>query len=348
MGVGTTPQLGGLSYLAIGRETALGTYNTATSALDATSFGVVTQKDTKILQQITRRRTLSKRLSLGRVVGGPVEFYLSPEITACAYIMQNAFGGTVTSATATGETVGGLGFSHTFEVGNMDQSYTSLCINLRKGDSTTGQVFEYNGVRVNSLSFNGELDEPLMMSAELVGMNSSATTNDVESALTVTSAACLSFVNGRFSVESAFSSLTSTSFWEVQSINFSINNNLKTDANARRIGTDALSTLPIGLQTYELSVTLRFDTTTSYDAMIAATEFAAEFEFAGGTMTGSVIKEGLKVQMQKIGIKDAGDVVVGGPDEVLTSTVTFDVLRDESASGYAVKAILTNLASSYA
>jgi hypothetical protein len=348
MAVGSTPNFGGKSYVSIGRETTLGTYTTCTAGLEPTSFGVITQKDSKILEQISRSRTYAKRISLGKTVSGPVEFYMAPQIAAHAYLHQNAFGGTVTSATATGETAGGAAFSHTFETGCMDQSYTSLCINARKGDSTNGQVFEYSGVRVNSLSMVGALDEPLMVTAELIGIDSSTTSNDVESALTYTAAECLTFVGGRFSVESTFAGLTTTSFWEVQDINFTMNNNLKTDAQARRIGSDVLSTLPIGVQTYELSATIRFDTTTAYDAMIAATEFAAEFEFTGDTLSTSIIKEGIKVQFQKVGIKDAGEPTVDTPDGVLTSTVTFDVLRDESASGYAVQAVLTNDTSSYA
>lgn len=342
MAVGQNPLLGGKSYVAVGRETTLGTYNTCTAALDPLSASLVTQKDTKILQQIERSRTLSKRLSLGKTVGGALDYYLAPRITSCSYLLQNTFGGTVTSATATGETAGGAAFSHTFETGCMDQSYTSICLNIRKGDATGGKVFEYSGLRVNSTTFTAELDEPLMLSTEFIGMDSSQTSNDVESALTVSSAPILSFVDGRISVETTFAALTTTSFWHVQSVNFSINNNLKSDANSRRIGSDVLSTLPIGLQTYELSMTIRFDTTTAYDAMINATDLACQLEFLGDTVTTSIIRQGLKLNFQKIGIKDAGDPTIGGPDEILTSTVTFDVLRDESASGYAVQAILTN------
>jgi hypothetical protein len=76
--------------------------------------------------------------------------------------------------------------------------------------------------------------------------------------------------------------------------------------------------------------------------MIAATEFAAEFEFLGTTVPTSVIRRGLKLQFQKLTIKDAGDPEISGPDESLISTVAFNVLRDESATGYAVRALLTN------
>lgn len=347
MAVGDSALYSGESYLGFGRETAFGTYATATAGLDFISASIKTMKDSKILEQVERKRTMSKSFSLGKTVEGEVEVYVAPEITAMAYLLQNAFGGTVTSATATGETAGGAGFTHTFAEGSMDQSYTSLSINHRKGPSSTGKIWRYVGGKVNSLALTAELDEPLKCSASMIFKDSTQVSDDIESLMTATAFEYLSFANGRLSVESTFAGLTSTSFWHVQNINFTLNNNLKNDANARRIGSDVLSLLPIGVQNYELSCQIRFDTTTAYDAMINATEFAAEFEFLGTTMTTSIIQRGLKVQFQKLTVKDAGDPEIGGPDDVLVSTVVFNVLRDESATGYAVRALLTNNVASY-
>lgn len=344
MAVGDSALFAGLSYLAVGRETALGTYNTCTAQLDFISHGLKMQKDSKILQQIERSRTLSKQISLGRSVGGDVEFYFRPLETAPLYLLQNAFGGTVTTSTITAETIGGGGLQHVFSTGNMDQAYPSLCLNLRKGPSTGGKLFQLNGVRVNEFRVKAAIDEPIQCGVSLIGFD--ATTGaSVESVLTMTANEVLSFVNARFSVESAFSSLTSSSFWHVQSVDFKLMNNLKSGAEARRIGSDTLAVLPPGLQTYELSCQMRFDTLTAYNAMLAATEYSAELEFLGSTITGSVGRQGLLIEMQKVTIKDAGDPEISGPDGILTANVTFNVLRDESASGYAVQAtVYTNVA----
>lgn len=348
MAVGDSSLFSGESYLAIGRETTYGTYTTCTANMEFLSNTLKTMKDSKILQQVERKRTMTKSFSLGKTVEGDFEYYFYPTEDSSGFILQNAFGGTVTSATATGETAGGLAFTHTFNMGSMDNSYTSLCINARKGPLTIGKVWEYSGVRVSSLAMVAELDEPVKMTASLICKDSTQTTNDVETALTCTAIEPLSFANGRFSVESTFASLTSSSFWHVQNINFTINNNLKNDANARRIGSDVLAVLPIGVQSYELSCQVRFNTTTAYDAMMAATELAGEFQFQGSTLAGSAIRSGLKMRFQKLTVKDAGDPEVSGPDGMLMSTISFNVLRDESASGYAVLAELTNLKSSYA
>lgn len=340
--VGSQAIFSGKSYLALGRESTWGTYDTCTAGFDFLSSSIKTTKDSKILAQVERSRTHAKSFSMSKVVAGDISGYMTPDLTAPAWFLQNAFGGTVTSATATGETAGGAAFTHTYETGCLDQSYTGISINERKGGSSDGYVFQYSGGRVNQLSLQAQIDEPIMFTASMIFKDSTQASNDVESALTSTAWEPLSFEDARFSVEGTFASLTASSFWHVQNINFSMNNNLKSDVNSRRLGSDVLDVLPIGIQSYELSVGMRFDTLTAYDAMLAATELAAEFDFQGSTLGTSVIRRGLKLKFQKLTVKDAGDPEIGGPDEVLMATVTFNVLRDESASGYAVQAELTN------
>lgn len=348
MPVGASALLQGLSYLAVGRETTLGTYNTATGGIDFISASLKTQQDAKIIEQIERSRTYSKQIQLGKSVGGDIELYFRPMETGPCFLLQNAFGGTVTTSTVASETVGGGGRDHVFSVGNMDQSWPSLCLNVRKGPVTTGRVFQYHGVRVNEFKVTAEIDEPCKMDFSLIGMDSTQVSNDVESALTVTSNPILSFVDGRFSVESTFASLTSTSFWHCQSVEFTLNNNLKSGNEARRIGSDILAVLPPGMQTYDLVANIRFDTTTAFDAMIAETEFAGELEFLGPTISGSVGRQQFLLEFQKLTIKEAGDPEISGPDGILTSQVVFNVLRDESASGYAVRGTVTNNITSFA
>jgi hypothetical protein len=59
---------------------------------------------------------------------------------------------------------------------------------------------------------------------------------------------CLNFSDGRISVEAdSIGAVTTTSFWHVQSCEFGIANNLKSDSASRRIGTDTLDVLPPGI-----------------------------------------------------------------------------------------------------
>ncbi len=350
MAVGDGSLISPLSYVGVGRETTFGTYTTATAGLNILSSSFKTVKETKILEEISTSRTYAKRIGLSKVIEGEAEFYVDPKNTAFAYIMENAFGGTIVSSTATGETAGGAAFEHTFAIGNVtDLSYSALCINMRKGESAGGMVFEYSGARVNELNFTAEIDEALKCSSTFMIKDSTQTSNDVASSLTGRQTGCLSFVNGRVSVETTFASLTSTSFWHVQSVEFGISNSLKADTGSRRIGSDVLDVIAPGIASFTFNMTMRFDTLTAYSAMLNETKLSAQLEFEGDTLTGSIIKEGLRLDLPEIYINDAGDPAIGGPDESLTAEISCSVLRDDSsASGYAVQGVLTNLVSSYA
>ncbi|HLB42006.1 MAG TPA: phage tail tube protein [Gammaproteobacteria bacterium] len=349
MPVGQGALINALSYVAIGREVTYGTYVTGTAGINVLSANLKAYDELKILEEIQTSRTNSNSIRLSRVVEGELEFYFGPRNLASNYLLHNAFGGgPVTSATATGETVGGGGFSHTINIANFDVTYSSLSINMRKGDSASAKIFEYTGLRVGEFGFSAELDEPLVCSASLIGRDFSNSSNDVSASLSTLTQVPLSFVNGRFSAELTTGSLTSSSFWHVQSVELSISNNLQSDSSSRRIGSNLLQVLPPGLAQFELKATIRFDTTTAMDAMKNNTRFAAELEFLGDTMSGSVAREGIKITMPYVFVSDAGDPEIGGPGDFLTSEVVFAVLRDPTTSGYAIRAVVTNNTSSYA
>ena len=348
MAIGQGSLFAGLSYLGIGRETTLGTAVTASANLDFLSCSLKLKKELKTLEQIETSRVNAKAISLSRTVEGDIEFYYSPVVDSCNFILQNAMGGTITSATATGDTVGAAVIQHIFAIGNMDQSYTSLSINLRKGDSASAKRFGYNGARVDELKFKAEIDDALMVTASLVCLDATTSVTDVASLLTASALNPLIFSAGRLSVEGTFASLTSTSFWHVQSVEFGWKNNLKSGKESRRIGTDTLGILPAGMCEYNLKAKMRFDTTTAYDAMVAQTQYAAQLEFLGDTLTGSKLRQRLTFNMPKVYIEDAGDPEISGPDNILTSDVIFRVLRDDSsATGYAMVAQVVNLKANY-
>lgn len=350
MGVGDSALNGNLSYLMIGRESTYGTYATATAGVAFLSASMKAIKETKILEEIQTSRTNSNFIQLGRVIEGEIEMYFAPKHLASNYILQNAFGGgPVTSATATGDTAGAVSFTHTLNISDFQSTYSSLSINMRKGQTTTGKIFEYSGLRVNELTLKAELDEPLAMTVSLIGKDVTTSSNDLSALLDTTTAqqVPLSFVNGRFSVETAPGSLTTTSYWSVQSFEFKINNNLNGDSGSRRIGSDTLQVLPAGLAQFSLSANLRFDTTTAFSAMMTGTRLAAEFQFEGPTLTGSTLRESIKITMPYVLISDAGDPEIASAQDQLTSQVTFAVLRDPTTSGYAVRAVVLNNTANY-
>ena len=342
--VGAGALIGQRSYISVGQETTWGTGVTCTSSFDFLSCSIKTTQEAKVIEQISKIRNHSQSISLTKKVEGDLEFYYQPDVTGLSYLLKNAFGGlSVTSATATGETIGGSAMTHTFAIGNFDATRSSLSINNRKGQATDGKVYEYNGVRVNEFTFSAEIEDALKCSCSIIAKDSTVTTNDISSALTITASEVLSFVNGRFSVENTFASLTSATFWHVQNMEFKMMNNLNSDNDARRIGSQVLQSLHAGMQGYELSCSIRFDTTTAYDAMLSHENLAAEFEFLGSTYTGSACRRGIKIRFPKVRISEASEPEISGPADLLKSDVTFVVLRDDSsATGYAVKALVTN------
>lgn len=350
MSVGENSLQGYGSYLAIGRESTFGTGVTTTSQLEFISASMKVLKETKIIEQVETSRTYSKQIKMGKMIEGELETYAYAEPNSFQYLLFNAFGGTVTSLTATGETLGGAAISHSIDIGNMDGAYPSLSMNMRKGQSGVGKVFEYKGVKVNEASFSAEIDEALKATFSVIAKDATQTTNDVGSALaTTTCSEPLSFVNGRISVVAgSLATITTTSYWHVQSVEFGLQNNLKSDTSSRRIGSDTLDVLPAGIANMNLTLNIRFDTTTAYDGMLNNTDFAVELEFQGSTLGTSVIRRGMKFQFPLCKISDAGDPDIGGPDEQIMSSVVFQPFRDcSSAGGYAMRAIVTNNVASY-
>ncbi len=350
MAVGDSVLVGNLSYITIGRETTYGTYVTATAGISFMSASMKATKETKVIEEIQTSRTNSNYIQLRKSIEGEIEANYSPKNIGMNYLLHNAFGGgPVTSATATGDTAGAVSFTHQVDIANFLTTYSSLSMNVRKGQGTTGKIFEYSGIRINELTLKAEIDEPLMMSTSLIAKDVTLSANDVSAKLDTTTASQvpLSFVDGRFSVETTVAGLTTTSYWHVQSFEFKINNNLNGDSSSRRIGSDTLQVLPAGLAQFNLTASIRFDTTTAFDAMMAGTRFAAEFQFQGPTLTGSTLRESIKITMPWVVVSDAGDPEISSAQDPLTSEVTFAVLRDPTTSGYAVRAVVLNNTANY-
>jgi hypothetical protein len=350
MAEGQNANVGFSSYLAVGRELTFKTYNTCTAGLDFVSSSLKTVQEHKVIEAVSGKRTYSDQIPTSKMVEGEVEFYMGADSDASQYLLQNAMGGgAITTATATGETVGGLAFQHTYSLNNFDATYSSLCLNHRKGDSTNGKIFEYSGGRVNELTLTGEVDEALLCNAAMIFVDSTNTTNNVSSVLSSSGQSPMSFANMRLSIESTFASLTASAFWYVQSFELGITNNLKSDSESRRIGSNLLDVLPAGIAQFNFTFSMRFDTLTAYNAMLNDSQYSAQLAFQGASITGSTLRSQVLLNLPRIYISDAGDPEIGGPDEILVSEVNALVLRDDtSATGYAIQAVVRNGTSSYA
>ena len=112
-------------------------------------------------------------------ISGALEFDLDPGATAIAYIIKQAFGGTVSSVANTD--TGSDEYTHTFNLGDMENTKATSTASDTKGLSVsimrggTDTVFCYSGCRVNNLTIKGEVGAPVVCSAELLGAGASLT-----------------------------------------------------------------------------------------------------------------------------------------------------------------------------
>ena len=339
------------SYLGVGRETTWGTYATCTAGLDFFTFSLTKKKEGKILEEMVRNssRTYMSRIQTSVMVDGEVGFYVRPQQEASNYLIQQAFGGTVSNATVSA----GASYIHTLSIGDMvnntnsaSTAYQGLSLNARKGSSVDGKIFEYHGVRVNELTFSAEIDEALKASCAVMAKDSTTLSNDVATGLTYSDGGPLTFCNAVVAVELTTTSLGTTNFWHVQSAEFGIVNNLKADADSRRLGSCVLDVLPPGVANYKLTLNMRFDTITAYNYLMDATKLSAQLYFEGVTLPSSTLKEYIQFNFPAIYVNSGAEPEIGGPDEILKSALEFHILCD-SATGYALQATMQNGTATY-
>lgn len=275
MGLGDAAQLGYESYVGLAPETEWGTHITATTFFEYSSESFKKTRDPKVIEALgsTGRNPL-KRFLGNKIVVGSIECNLNIMEDACAHIINNAIGGKVTSALLTGGSATDTSsYEHDLSQGAFDGTVTSLSMLTRKGP---GQLFEWNGCRVNSLSIKVDgPGAPVVMSAELIGKDGTVSTDEP----TVVINANRPLLGQDVSFYSADSEgalwAGSGTAETILGFEFNYNNNLISDDNARQLGSVELGVLPAGKATASLKIKMRYDTaTTIYDRAFGESEAA--------------------------------------------------------------------------
>lgn len=309
------------SYLAVGKESTFGTYASATTAVAFISSSFKTEIESQKLDQIGINRGFSNRVTLSKTVSGTLETFFHPQESPL--LIAAALGGPLVSTASTSA------IYHSISAGNFDTTTAiqSLSFNERKG---TANVFHYQGGRVNVLKLSGSIGEPIMLSAEMVFKDSTLLSDDISNTLTYSAVQPFTFVNGTFRYTNAEASLTSTVQEPIQSFELTINNNVISDDNARSLGTITVDILPVTRRSVEFKVTNRWDTTTTYNRFIQATQGAVELRFAVSSITATDAYQCI-IRLPKV-YNITGDTEVAGADEILTSEITYDVVLDGNAA----------------
>lgn len=321
MAVGDLAKIAALSYVAFGKETTWGTYNSATTAAEFLSCSFRTDVETKKLDQIGWNRGFSHRVTLGKMVGGTLEQYLHP--VESVLLIANALGGHIVSTSQTAASI------HSITTGNFDTVPSiGLSFNVRKGETHT---WRYSGGRCNVMKLSGNVGEPIMASFEFIFKDATQVSDDISAALQISGVAPFTFVNGVFRYANSETVVNTTTAEEpIQSFELTVNNNLKSESEARQLGTSLLGVLPPTRREVEFKITNRFDTTTTWLRFIQATQGSVELKFVGQAISAEYNNE-MTIRLPKV-FNVAGDPEIGGAEEILTTEIPFDVLLNDAGT----------------
>lgn len=323
------------SYIAVGREAAFGTYQSATASmacLEALSCSFKTEIESMKIPSLSTNRGASRRVQLNKNVAGTLEQYLHPQESVLC--MAAALGGGISSSAGSGGS-----YVHVMQAGNFTASISSVCFNLRKA---SGQTWRYQGGRVNSMKMTANVGEPVKMSYDFLFKDSTALSEDLSAIMTLTAILPLTYVHGAYTY--------SGTAQKIQGFELSVNNNFKTDKDARELGSNVLSVMPATNRSVEFKISQRIDTTTAYDVFLAGTNASVQLKFTSTQLISASASSGYYVQVDLAKVfYNSPDTELKGPGDILTAEIPFDVMVDNpnTTTGYDVKVTVKNNTASY-
>lgn len=265
MPIGSAAVLGFDSLFGIAQETAYGTFVTATAQLEFESESISRNENIQKLNSIHGRRGLYRRIQGQIEVSGDINYNLHPNDGL--YFIKNALAGSITTvnpATST-HTV------HTLELGDWSTQTAPAALSLMKRvGSTTGRTWAISGARVNSLKISGAINEPIKAAVNIVAQNMTTSASSFGS-ISLSSVRPFLFFDGTYTSDGTTTAL-GTTLEDIVSFELTINNNIVSDTNARRIGSRLVRTLPPGQREIMLSIGQRFDTTSAFESYLAASQ----------------------------------------------------------------------------
>lgn len=281
MSVGNgTPFLGYDSYVGIAQETTFGTLVTATSFIEFTSEGFKKEREEQRREELNTTRDFTRRMTGNETVSGALEAPLNIAEDAAVWIIKQAMGGTISSATITA----GVEFAHTVNVGDMENNKStngaaavkSLTFQIRRG--STNQ-WSYRGNRVNSLTIKGEVGSPITFSIEAMGQYGTTSSDSITASFSNINP--LNFTGVTFKTGD---SITNVGTEYITGFEFTLANNLQ---ELRNLGSANIYSLPPGRRDIKLKLTQQFDTLTAYNRFIQNTKTSIQILMDTGVTIGA-------------------------------------------------------------
>jgi len=320
------------SYVAIGRETTYGTMNSTSAsmkALEPLSCTFRTDITTQKVDSLSTNRGPSRRVTLDKTVAGTIEQNLHPEESVL--LVASALGGSITSASSSSA------YQHIVESGNFDVTIPSVCFVVRKG--TSAKDWNYTGGRCNSMKITGNAGELVRCSYDMIFQDSTLLTEDFSTELSISTVLPFTYVQGVFTYSAVTEYITG--------FELTVNNNLKSDKDARHLGSNIISTLPATRRDIEFKITQRFDTTSTYDRFIDNSFAAVRLKFSGASISTSGVYE-CQIDLAKVYMKSP-DPELGGSGDILMSEIEYDVVvnNPHTLSGYDIRFTFLNTTATY-
>jgi hypothetical protein len=269
MSVGNgVPFFGYDSAIAVAKETAYGTFVTASSFIEFLTESIKVAREEIKLESINNSRDYSKRMIGNESVEGSIEAHLNVASDGIVNIIKQAIGGTVSSAVV----VGGVEYLHTLYPGDMENNKATTTATDMKGLSfivrrgtTAGalSVFNYSGMRVNNLTIKGEVGQPIMITADMIGKGMSLSSTCPTVALS--DVLPVNFTGITIKTGDSLSSVSTEYF---KSFEFTLANNI--DAQ-RFLGSRQVGLLPPIKRDVTLKLAQNFDTMTSFNRFFSNT-----------------------------------------------------------------------------
>ena len=352
--------------LYFGNETSYGS-----TAVISQPIGLVQSVNPTETNNLIKIRTLGGDRDYSNVVPGKFEisgtfdYYLQT-----ANFFRMAMGeDTATTTTVDSGPVyhtgqGGVGTAYCHVMGSaaspLANSFPSFSLEFADDEDggspgTYNLLRTYSGARVNSLSMNASVDEPVSISVDWMAQNVTISTAGNTSVTESTKDPYVFYQGAVFATSASVgryttqASLTSDSICEVNGFDWSVNNNLEAvwyvsgTCNSFETNRGARLIIPKG-RDYESNLNLHFANKTQYERFLGAaaatgpqdtlTEYDIVLDFVrSGTIGGTkaVTDDWIRIVMKDAKFDSIN--IPGGPEDIISQTIS---LALESAVVYAV------------
>jgi hypothetical protein len=333
------PYMGYDSLVGIGKETTFGTFVTATCHLEFTSESIKHTMEEIKIEALNGTRDFKKRLLGNTTVGGSLEAPFNIASDACIWLFRSALGGTSTVVAGSSST-----YVHTMNVGDLENTgatststkITSLSVSVRPGASGS-KTWNFYGCRVNSFTLKGETGSPVAMTAEIMGKGCSL--SSTLPAASFTDVTPVNFVGVTVKTGDSIGNVSAEYFG---SFELSINNNINGDM--RVLGSREVFALPAVMRDVTVKLTQIYDTATAYDRFVGATQVAIQILLDSLVNIATATSYSCIIDLPRCYLNSNNpSVSEAGP---VKNELEFRAMWD-SATGYCMKATVTNKTASY-